>query len=193
MNGRRRLGFTLLELVLVIAIIVVLVALLLPAFASARKQARMATCTSNLRQLGMAFNMYAADYGTYPNPMQFVKSVRDRKLLHCPEDSGSQPSASSYSFRSVLPPDFKPYWQEPELDTNTVLLVCSQHLEQRIEKQGEVRRQTEPRYPFKLALRAGGGVERIHLNDVRELMVPGDHPSFIRVYPKEPGYQQARR
>lgn len=193
MNGRHKSGFTLLELVLVIAIVVVLVALLLPAFAAARKQARMATCTSNLRQLGMAFNMYAADYGAYPNPMQFVKSVRDRKLLHCPEDAGNQPAASSYTFRSLLPPDFKPYWQEAELDPNTVLLVCNQHLEQRMEQHGEVRRQTAPHYPFKLALRAGGAVERIHLSDVREVMVPGDHPSFVRVYPKELGYLQARR
>lgn len=58
----RRRGFTLIELLVVIAIIAVLAAILFPVFASAREHAREAACTSNLRQIGLAFSMYLQDW-----------------------------------------------------------------------------------------------------------------------------------
>ena len=61
----RRTGFTLLELLLVIAIIGVLAALLLPALSQARESGRQAACLSNLRQLYLANLAYAADRGSY--------------------------------------------------------------------------------------------------------------------------------
>ena len=57
-----RKGFTLIELLVVIAIIAILAAILFPVFARARAKARQATCASNLKQLGLAFEMYASDY-----------------------------------------------------------------------------------------------------------------------------------
>tara|TARA_Y100001933_G_scaffold42660_1_gene39792 strand:- start:9119 stop:9850 length:732 start_codon:yes stop_codon:yes gene_type:complete len=54
-------GFTLIELLVVISIISLLVAILLPALASARKAARLTACASNVRQMGLALNMYAQD------------------------------------------------------------------------------------------------------------------------------------
>lgn len=58
----KRRGFTLMELLVVIAIIGVLAALLLPTLATARERARRTTCVNNLRQISMAYEMYAADF-----------------------------------------------------------------------------------------------------------------------------------
>jgi prepilin-type N-terminal cleavage/methylation domain-containing protein len=58
----KRKGFTLIELLVVIAIIAILAAILLPVFASARENARKASCENNLKQIGIAFIAYAQDY-----------------------------------------------------------------------------------------------------------------------------------
>jgi prepilin-type N-terminal cleavage/methylation domain-containing protein/prepilin-type processing-associated H-X9-DG protein len=58
---RRKRGFTLIELLVVIAIIAVLMAILMPALNRAREQGKRSVCLSNLRQLTMAWIMYADD------------------------------------------------------------------------------------------------------------------------------------
>jgi prepilin-type N-terminal cleavage/methylation domain-containing protein/prepilin-type processing-associated H-X9-DG protein len=58
----RRSGFTLIEMLVVIAIIAVLAAILFPVLSKARAKARQATCASNLKQLAMAVEMYSADW-----------------------------------------------------------------------------------------------------------------------------------
>ena len=62
---KKRLAFTLVELLVVVAIIAVLMALLLPSLAKAKKQARVVMCGSNLHQYGLAMATYQAEYRNY--------------------------------------------------------------------------------------------------------------------------------
>ncbi|MCD6351282.1 MAG: DUF1559 domain-containing protein, partial [Armatimonadetes bacterium] len=100
-------GFTLIELLVVIAIIAILASILFPVFSRARAKARQAKCMSNLKQLGLAFNMYAQDYdellpvwalgntadndngpneGAYTWDTQIMPYMRNQQILVCPDN-----------------------------------------------------------------------------------------------------------
>jgi len=110
-----RAAFTLIELLVVIAIISTLAAMLLPALHNARERARTASCISNLRQIGLALDMYASDHGDrlphedankgqVPWPLAIQPHLGDsREVLYCPSVAKSHPGRpESYRFNSYL-------------------------------------------------------------------------------------------
>lgn len=70
-------AFTLVEMLVVIAIIGVLVAMLIPAVQFARERSRQASCSNNLRQIGLAFTQHATTNQVYPNGGGFVADPTD--------------------------------------------------------------------------------------------------------------------
>jgi len=68
-EGSSRAGFTLIELLVVVVVIAIMAAILLPALAKTKEQARGTSCRSNMRQLALAFLMYSEDNSdTFPWP-----------------------------------------------------------------------------------------------------------------------------
>ena len=117
--GVRKRGFTLVELLTVIAIIAILASLLFPVFARAKAAAKKTQCISNLRQIGDSISLYMSDYdGIFPHAldasdkydsqiwsqfpdyqaqiptMPFLQDVlqpylKSKELFHCPSDTGT--------------------------------------------------------------------------------------------------------
>ena len=71
-TSERRPLFTLIELLIVIAIIAILASMLLPALNQARERARATLCTGNLKQLGVGAGMYISDHGQFPGCYFFM-------------------------------------------------------------------------------------------------------------------------
>lgn len=107
-------GFTLVELLVVVGIIAILVALLLPALTKARASGQTASCLSNLRQIMMAFHLYAgANKDHLPDPTASEQSWESllkpylpaRDAFHCGADGGLFDNLhSSYDWRDTSDP-----------------------------------------------------------------------------------------
>jgi prepilin-type N-terminal cleavage/methylation domain-containing protein/prepilin-type processing-associated H-X9-DG protein len=66
--GRKRRAFSLVELLVVVAVVAILLAIMLPALGKMREHSRSAKCLSNLKQLGTALHTYMLDYNDYTPP-----------------------------------------------------------------------------------------------------------------------------
>lgn len=112
--NKKHYGFTLTELLIVIAIIAGLAALLFPVFANARKASRRTVSVSNLRQCGVSLRMYFDDYGdddalpNYVAAKELLKSAptcdpEDHWRDSCKEDFGA-PLVGSYAYVGATEP-----------------------------------------------------------------------------------------
>ena len=115
---RSRKAFTLVELLVVVAVLVALMGALFPLIAALREKGRQSQCLSNLAQLGKALHMYADDWNGYIPPYNnsgtsslrpghdallaraFAPYVRDPRIWFCPSDpyagQGTVPGVDSH-------------------------------------------------------------------------------------------------
>ena len=109
-------GFTLIELMIVVAIIAILAGILVPNFVNARAQAQTSACESNLRAIATAMELYYADNQRYPDAGVIPDALNTATVTYLnntprdPADAGTTPA--KYSFT------------QPTGDGQSYLIVC---------------------------------------------------------------------
>lgn len=100
-------GFTLIELMVVVAIIAILAGILIPNFVNARAQAQTAACESNLRSIATSLELYYTDNQVYPTASN--ASVQPSLLTtngvayldNTPKDPAAQTASATYSLTTT--------------------------------------------------------------------------------------------
>lgn len=136
-------GLTLVEIILVVAIVVLLAALAVPVVHRARYRAHDATCLSNMRQILSAIMMYRADYNQAfpPKTRPILAYTKNEQVFHCPVDTLEYerqsvvrllgrlqgiPQLSYLYFGDTGVEEFLPRYAPPH-DENYGILVCFLH------------------------------------------------------------------
>jgi len=98
---RRIKGFTLVELLVVMAVIAILAGMLVPALGKAREQGRRTSCMNNLKQIGLAVAIYRLDYNeAFPSSLDLLYNSTDPitgyidnlKIFVCPSTGNAVPA-----------------------------------------------------------------------------------------------------
>lgn len=140
--------FTLIEVLVTIAIIAILAQLLIPDLATAKKKAREIRCMSNVKQTNSAINLYSEDFGYFPygntpgmNGLDFPKSIKaylwpfsneSSPLLECSDALHSSDGTVwvSYAVHPVIMPDFiegkTKFWKAGEISRLSELMLITE-------------------------------------------------------------------
>ena len=117
-----RRAFTLFEILIVAAILALLAALLFPVFARARNMAKRTSCVSNLKQIGLAFQMYERDADELAPRLSriYPAYLSDARLFICPTDSargqieGNDRLEGNLYLASGVSYEYVPLWSEAQ-------------------------------------------------------------------------------